>query len=258
MASEACCRIPPVSADYTPRGAWDTVADFKTYIVKSPTASASPKRGLIFLYDAFGFAPQILQGADRLAALLGNDTVVILPDLLEGSHPEFAWLPANTPEKQALVKDWFDAHGDYRRSKPKLLRAREAAGKQFPSVQSWGVFGLCWGGKPAVLASGEGNEGDGRRISVSGTAHPGALDAADAKALTVPHIVLASKDEPADVVAQYKEIIEGQPDKTGIVETYSTMAHGWMGARAKLDDEEDRKEYERGYQQVAEFFDKYL
>lgn len=74
----------------------------------------------------------------------------------------------------------------------------------------------------------------------------------------MPHIVLASKDEPADVVAQYKEIIEGRPDKTGTVETYYTMAHGWMGVRAKLDVEEDRKEYERGYQQVAEFFDKYL
>ena len=98
---------------------------------------------------------------------------MVLPDLLEGAHPDFAWLPADTPEKQARVRGWFDAHGDYRRSQPKLLRARAAAGRRFPGVGSWGVFGLCWGGKPAVLASGEGNEGEGRRISVSGTAHPG-------------------------------------------------------------------------------------
>ncbi|KAK8040947.1 dienelactone hydrolase [Apiospora phragmitis] len=166
--------------------------------------------------------------------------------------------PADTPEKQALVKGWFDAVGDYRKSKPKLLGVRRAAGERFASVRSWGVFGLCWGGKAAVLASGEDNEGEGRRINVSGTAHPGALDAADAEALSVPYIVLASEDEPADVVAQYKEIIEGRPDKTGVVETYSTMGHGWMGVRAKLDVEDDRKEYERGYKQVADFFGKYL
>ncbi|KAK8135673.1 hypothetical protein PG984_003613, partial [Apiospora sp. TS-2023a] len=272
MASEACCRIPPVSADYTPQGAWDTVADFKTYIAKSPTASESPKRGLIFLYDAFGFAPQILQGADRLAALLGDDAVVILPDLLEGSHPEFTWLPADTPEKQALVKGWFDAHGDYRRSKPKLLRAR-GGGQAVPEHPKlggvWALLGREAGVGRHILGEfllsfqmlhcyGVVHEHHNQLLGLLLTLYDSALDAADAKALTVPHIVLASKDEPADVVAQYKEIIEGQLDKTGIVETYSTMAHGWMGVRAKLDVEEDRKEYERGYQQVAEFFNKYL
>lgn len=85
-----------------------------------------------------------------------------------------------------------------------------------------------------------------------------ALAAADAEALTIPHIVLASKDEPADVVAEYKKILEGQSGKTGVVETYATMNHGWMGIRAKLDVEDDRKEYERGYQQVGDFFNKHL
>ncbi|KAK7966434.1 uncharacterized protein PG986_000711 [Apiospora aurea] len=242
MASEACCRIPPVSAEHR----------------EIPHRDRRPQRGLIFLYDAFGFAPQTLQGADRLAQLLGDDAVVVLPDLLEGTHPELGWLPADTPEKRARVKGWFDSVGDYRQSKPKLLRARGAAGAMFPSVASWGVFGLCWGGKPAVLASGADNEGEGRRFNVSGTAHPGALDKADAEALTVPHIVLASKDEPADVVAQYKEILEGQSGKTGVVEIYSAMNHGWMGIRAKLHVEDDRKEYERGYKQVADFFNKHL
>jgi dienelactone hydrolase len=68
---------------------------------------------------------------------------------------------------------------------------------------------------------------------------------------------LASPGEPADLVAQYAEILS-KPGKTGVVETYGSMFHGWMGARAKLDDEENRSEYERGYQQVAEFFSKHL
>jgi hypothetical protein len=75
--------------------------------------------------------------------------------------------------------------------------------------------------------------------------HPGKLEAADAKALTIPHIVLASNGEPEDVVSEYKEILVGE-GKPNVVETYGTMHHGWMGARAKLGEEENLKEYTRG------------
>ncbi len=83
------------------------------------------------------------------------------------------------------------------------------------------------------------------------------LDAKDAEAHTVPHICLASPGEPADVVAQYKEILS-RPGKVGEVETYTTMFHGWMGARANLAKEDNLAEYERGYKQVADFFNAHL
>jgi dienelactone hydrolase len=82
-------------------------------------------------------------------------------------------------------------------------------------------------------------------FSASGQVHPGRLDAADAKALTIPHIVLASNGEPADVVKEYANVLVGE-GKPHVVETYGTMHHGWMGARAKLHEEENLKEYERG------------
>jgi dienelactone hydrolase len=71
------------------------------------------------------------------------------------------------------------------------------------------------------------------------------MDAADATALSIPHIVLASRDEPADVVAAYADIV-AKNGKGGHVETYSTMWHGWMGARADLNAEAGRAEYTRG------------
>jgi dienelactone hydrolase len=83
------------------------------------------------------------------------------------------------------------------------------------------------------------------------------LDAKEHEVLNVPHICLASPDEDASVVAEVKEILS-KPGKTGHVETYETMFHGWMGARANLEDEKNLKEYERGYNAVADFFNKYL
>jgi hypothetical protein len=67
----------------------------------------------------------------------------------------------------------------------------------------------------------------------------------DAEKMTIPHICLASPQEPADVVKDYETIL-GSEGKIGEVETYPTMFHGWMGAHANLQDPENVKEYERG------------
>ena len=56
---------------------------------------------------------------------------------------------------------------------------------------------------------------------------------------------MASNGEDEAVVKEYAEILSG-PGKIGEVETYGTMHHGWMGARADLKNEANFKEYERG------------
>ena len=68
---------------------------------------------------------------------------------------------------------------------------------------------------------------------------------ADAEKITIPHIVLASKDEPAEAIADYKKIID-TGSIGGYVETYETVHHGWMAARADLEVEHERSEYTRG------------
>lgn len=83
------------------------------------------------------------------------------------------------------------------------------------------------------------------------------MDTKDAEATNVPHILLASPGEPADIVAEVKEVFS-RPGKTGVVETYPTMFHGWMGARANLENEDNLNEYKRGYSQVGDFFGKHL
>jgi hypothetical protein len=73
------------------------------------------------------------------------------------------------------------------------------------------------------------------------------LDPADAKEINIPHMVLASKDEPAEPVAGFKAVIEDRLGAIGgFVETYTTMFHGWMGTNAKLDQDEGRNGYIRG------------
>jgi hypothetical protein len=49
----------------------------------------------------------------------------------------------------------------------------------------------------------------------SGQVHPGRLEAADAKKVTVPHIVLASNGEPEEVVREYHDILVGEGKPNG-------------------------------------------
>jgi hypothetical protein len=73
--------------------------------------------------------------------------------------------------------------------------------------------------------------------------HPAKLAKEDAEVLRGPHLVLASNGEnPEDV----KAFDETQKPTGSETHTYSNMHHGWMGARAKLNEEENLKEYKRG------------
>jgi len=80
------------------------------------------------------------------------------------------------------------------------------------------------------------------------------IDKADAEKITIPHLVLASKDEDPGQIREFEEGLKGEK----YVETFGGMIHGWMSARGDLEDEEVRKEYERGYKTVLEFFEKHL
>ncbi|OQE26169.1 hypothetical protein PENFLA_c007G02038 [Penicillium flavigenum] len=80
------------------------------------------------------------------------------------------------------------------------------------------------------------------------------LDVADAKGMTIPHICLVSPDEPADILKPYEEALPPHSE----FELYGTMFHGWMGAQANLESEENVREFNRGYKQVATFFNRWL
>ncbi|OJJ79026.1 dienelactone hydrolase family protein [Aspergillus glaucus CBS 516.65] len=247
MSCEACRTIPPVIPQgYTPKGTYQTLASLNTYITGPRDASTA----IIDIYDIFGLSPQTIQGADILSTRL--NALVLVPDFFHGDGAKHEWLPADTEEKMSKLMGFVGSKADIPTNVGVLVEAVKVYRETFSSVKTWGSLGLCWGGKVAVLASGEGT-----LFTATAQVHPGRLETSDAEKLTIPHLVLASKDEPADAVKGYAGIIS-KNGHGGLVETYETMWHGWMGARADLDNEESLKEYVRGYAQAAEFFEKYL
>ena len=80
------------------------------------------------------------------------------------------------------------------------------------------------------------------------------VDPNDAKSIKAPFCLLASGDEDAEAVKKFGESLSVEKH----IETFGDQIHGWMAARANLEDEKVRKEYERGYAVLLDFYHKYL
>lgn len=113
-------------------------------------------------------------------------------------------------------------------------------GWQGGCIELWGRDGIqgCWYGASWVSQS-------SLRFDLYLTERYRRLVKEDAEKLTIPFICLFSKEDGTpELVKEYGEALE--KSKENVVEKYGSMHHGWMGARANLEDEENLKEFERG------------
>lgn len=80
------------------------------------------------------------------------------------------------------------------------------------------------------------------------------LDLEDAAKITIPTCLLPSEDEKLETVDPWVAKLTVEK----YVERFGDQKHGWMSARADLEDEKVKSEYERGYRIFLEWFAKHL
>jgi len=240
--SAACCNVPAVEAHgYKPKGKYIEIDGLKTYT----TGPSSAKKGIFVVYDIFGFSDQGIQGADILANSDAEQAYqVFVPDVLKGEYAEHSWFPPDTDEKKQKMGALFGGPAAPPKTAALVLELMKTL-KEKTGISTWGVIGYCWGGKIVSLASKENTP-----FQAGAECHPAMVDPTDAKDITIPICLLASKDEDPQAV----EGFEKAATKKGHVETFGDQIHGWMAARADLDNPRVKAEYERGYKTVLEFF----
>lgn len=164
-SNTACCSIPPVKSDYTPKGT------FKSYggVSKVYVTGEKSDKAYIAVYDIFGcgqslcmrvctgaeasrprFKPQTQQGADILASQLKAQ--VLMPDFFEpaDAFPDDKF-PPTTDEAKAELQAFFGGPANPQASVAKLKKVAEAL--KADGVTKVGAFGYCWGA-PACLPRG--------------------------------------------------------------------------------------------------------
>ncbi|KAI0476041.1 alpha/beta-hydrolase [Xylariaceae sp. FL0804] len=245
--SEPCCNVPPIVASgYDAKGTYEELGGYKTYV----TGPEDATKGILHVFDIFGYYPQTLQGADILATSDASQKYrVFMPDLVKGEPVPMDWFPPDNEEKQKKLGDWFQSHSppDAAAKVPAYVKALEA---KYPNIKSWGVIGFCWGGKVVSLVT----SSDENPFKAGVECHPAMVDPSEAEKIKVPLMMLASKDEPADDVKKFEKNLKSP----GHVEIFGDQIHGWMSARSDLSNDRVKAEYKRGYEAALKFFSKHV
>ncbi|KAF2098134.1 dienelactone hydrolase family protein-like protein [Rhizodiscina lignyota] len=248
LHSNACCTVPPVvSKGYKEKGEWITVDGMKTYV----TGPADAKKAILVVYDIFGFFHQTLQGADIMA--YGDHEQpykVFMPDFFEGSPADISWYPPDNEEKGKKLGEFFQTLAAPPKTLPRIPKVvEELKGGAAKGISDWGIVGYCWGAKIIKLSSMEGTV-----FKAAAGVHPAMVDPADAEKITIPLVVLPSMDEDKDAIAKFEQNLKVPHS----VEWFPDQVHGFMAARSDLEDPKVKKEYERGYKHLLDFFHAHL
>jgi len=244
---DACCSIPPVEVDYTPKGSYVAFGGFKKVYVVGPKSD----KALLAAYDIFGFTNQALQGADILSSAL--NVQVYMPDFFEPFGPlPVEYYPPDTDEKKKAFGEFFAGPADPHRVLPFVKNVTSAL--KADGITKIGAYGYCWGGKIVTLTSGANTD----FVAVA-SVHPAMLAVADFEALTVPLGLFPSKDESAEECDKAWEVVKTKPFASlSVHKRYVNMRHGWAAARADLNDPANKAAYEDVYKQISTFFHKVI
>ncbi|KAI0975926.1 dienelactone hydrolase [Xylaria arbuscula] len=243
----ACCNIPPVvSEGYTPKGSYSQAGGKRTYV----TGPLDASKGLISVFDIFGYFDQTIQGADILATGINEQQYkVFMPDWFDGHPCPEEWYPPDTEEKRRKLGEWFGKNSpfDVAATLPGYVKALQQSN---PSIRSWGLVGYCWGGKVAELVT---SHPSSNPFAVAVACHPAMIDPFGADKIGVPYALVASMEETPETIKDFESRLKVPHH----VETFSDQVHGFMAARADLSDPSIKAEYARGYQVVLEFLGKH-
>merc|ERR1712000_557928 len=177
--SAACCSIPPIVAkDYKEKGKYETIGGLKTYV----TGSSNASKGLLYIYDIFGYFPQSIQGAD------------------------IPWYPPDNDEKGKALGNFFQTTGAPPATASKVPTIVEALTKAYPSIKTWGVVGFCWGGKIVSLTTSTSST----PFKAAAECHPAMVDPSEAEGIKIPLCMLASNDELKEDVEKFEKNLKGE------------------------------------------------
>jgi len=172
-----------------------------------------------------------------------------MPDFFEGKPADISWYPPTDDEKKQNMGNFFQNQGAPPKTAAKIPGLLKDIEKKYSSIKTWGAVGFCWGGKIVSITS-----QPGTAFTAGAECHPAMVDPSEANTISIPLCMLASQDESAEDVKKFEENLKGKKH----VETFGDQIHGWMAARADLDNARVKAEYERGYKTLLEFFAKYL
>jgi len=246
----ACCTVPAVHSDYTPKGLYKSFGGFQKVYVTGPEKSDN---AIVAVYDIFGFFPQTQQGADMIASTL--KTTVYMPDFFEPKEPfPTSKHPPKSDQDKADLQAFFGPDGAANAPANIGKLTEFAQTLKSNGVKHVGSYGFCWGAKICILSG-----GNSTPLDAVAMVHPAMLSSDDATKLTVPLAMYITKDESTEEYNKINDIISKKPFASkSDSKNYTDMFHGFAAARADLKNQENKTEFENVYGKLVTFFNNTL
>ncbi|KAJ6838827.1 endo-1,3,1,4-beta-D-glucanase-like [Iris pallida] len=239
MASPQCCDNPPT---LTPTAGGGTVVDDIGGLKAYTAGSAESKLAVILISDVYGFeAPKLRKIADKVAA---SGFFVIVPDFLYGDP----YVPDNA---ERPVPVWIQSHSPAKGCEDAKSVITTLKNKGISAV---GAAGYCWGAKVVVELAKSGD------IQSAVMLHPSFVTVDDIKDVKTPIAILGAEHDhlsPPELVKQFEEVLAAKSEVKSFVKIFPGVPHGWS-VRYKDDDEFALKSAEEAFQDMLDWFSKYL
>lgn len=158
---------------------------------------------------------------------------------------DISWYPPDNKEKGQKLGDFFKNQAAPPKTVPRVPKIVSELQSTHPEIKEWGVLGYCWGGKIVNLVS-QANTPFKSAVA----AHPAMVDANDAPDITIPILLLPSSGEDKNDVGSYEKALKVKHE----VEWYDDQVHGFLAARANLEDPKVVAAYEKGYQKIISWY----
>jgi dienelactone hydrolase len=171
------------------------------------------------------------------------------PDFFDGKPADISWYPPDNDDKGKKLGEFFNTQAAPPKTLERIPKVLKEIEGQRSSIKQWGVVGYCWGGKIVNLSSQKDT-----LFKAAASCHPAMVDANDAPGITIPFIMLPSKDEPKDDVEKWQKAVKTK----NTVEWFPNQVHGFMAARGDLKDDAVKADYEKAYQMLLNFFHEHM
>jgi len=242
VVPEHCLKDKPVHSDYAPKGSEYEIGNVTVY----ETDNRSAKRVLIAVYDIFGLTNNMKEVCDTIADMY--DFRVVMPDFFRGFWWDENNFPPADPEE---MQRWLQSNGSWDNIVQWDIKTVINAFATRDNITEVGIFGMCWGGKVATLASTFVDE-----IKVAGLVHPSSVNNSEVDGVKNPMYLLPSQNEP-DMIPFYEVLKEKFGNNTGH-RRFNDMFHGFAGARGNFSNPLNRQRVDEVIDILGGFFGRNL
>jgi len=204
---------------------------------------------VIFIYDIFGFHPNVYELADWFAA--NRNVSVAVPDIRRGQNWPRDSYPPQTPELKKKFYEGFMVGAGNPVARLVDLKACVDFLNKEKKAEALATVGFCWGAKMSILLDNYGG------VCANVCPHPSFLKSGEGEKTSIPTLMMPTDTDNLTIYLA-GVLRNPNPQLVAVSEDYLGTYHGFLGARGAFEDPIQKPFVEKAKIQMSYFVTKHM